>query len=411
MWIRLLIILAALSAAAHADNPISRCMVDPGAKEVSLEMSAPNLLIDTGPVAAKQWTVEIKGAKDDLVPNVAVYDVTIPPKAARYIILKLSSAMPLKDWSEVYVAYQPNPANTFRCIGQPPDKGKPIAGADSKDSADLYLQGSYSPRIGSPAQYSYDVAIGYGQPISKNHARVGLWGVSITGTADQRPNLDPDSYYAGALWKAFPALDHRGPLQGIVSQVDMGGEFARKKFADTQTKTSNFLAPAPRLEFPMRLYPKRGESLHRTTLMLRPIVGFDWGHNFQNALQPDGSGLMARALAGGDFVLTYSTKRAFRYSFTVSSSWRGRYPLRKGIDTTSVYNPSKQDFDFTFQVTRKPRNDVSSKFTWKWTEYFGLTVSHELGALPPLYNYVDHSVTVGLTFSARLVNRGIQRRQ
>jgi hypothetical protein len=397
---------------AHADDlSIKSCTAAPSLKAVEIVMSTVNPPIGTGSAAAKDWTVEIKDANGDAIPGLAVTDVTIASTATDHVILSVPGAPSLVGWSEVFVTFRQSGTKTLRCLGQPPDKPKKISGADSKDGADVYLMGSYSPRIGSPAQYSYDVAIGYQLlRFSKDRPQIGLLGLSILGSADQRKNLDPDSYYAGVFWQAYPVWVPRWPLQGVVFQLDTGGELSRKDLGENKTKTSDYLAPSPRFEFPMRLFPPFGSVKH-TTLMLRPILGVDWGKNFQNALQPDGSGLIARGLAGADFVLTYKTKKAFRYSFTLSSSWRGRFPWRKEIDTTSVYNPATADFDYTFQVTRKPRNHISSSFEWKWTEYFGISVTHELGALPPLFNYVDNSVTIGFTFSAKLGNRGVLRRQ
>jgi hypothetical protein len=414
MSLRLACITAAISAATGGatDLAIVRASVAPGAHQVEVQMSVRNPPIKTGSTAGADWTIEIDDASGKAVPGVTVTNVTIATGANDHVILQLPATLALAGWSRLFVTYNSGNSKTYRFLGKPADKAKTIVGADSKDSADVYINGSYSPRIGSPAQYSYDVAIGYGLPyFSQAQPALGRIGLSIMGAADKRPNLDPDSYYAGAFWQAYPVRTPQGPLQGVVFQLDSGGELTRKKLGSAHTKTSDFLAPAPRFEFPMRLYPWPGHSVTGVFLTVRPIAGLDWGHNFQNALQPDGSGLMARGMAGSDFSLTYKPKKPFFYSLSISSSWRGRYPLRKEIDTTSVYNPAKQDFDYTFNVTRKPRNHVSSKLDWKWTEFFGITVSHELGAVPPLFNYTDHKVTVGFTFSASFARDGVQRRQ
>jgi hypothetical protein len=409
MNLRLFIACAALfcASAGAAQLAIVRAAVVPRFQQVEVQLS-----VKTG-VSTKpaDWTIEIDDANGHAIPGVTVSSVTVSLTAPDHVILQLPNTLSLAGWSQVFVTYQPAGLLTFRFLGKPADKPKAIVGADSKSNADVYLNGVYSPRIGSPAQYSYDVAIGYGLPYwSKDRPALGRLGFSITAASDHRKNLDPDSYYAGLFWQAYPVVVPHGILQGIVYQMDFGGEFAKKKLG-SQTKTSNFLAPAPRFEFPMRLYPLPGHALTGVFATLRPIAGFDWGHNFQNAAQPDGSGLMARGLAGADFAITYKPKKPFLYSLSVSSSWRGRYLFEKEVDTTSVYSPAKQDFVYAFGLSSKPRNHISSKLDWKWTDFFGLTITHELGAVPPLFNYVDHSVTIGFTFSASFAKESVQRRQ
>jgi len=405
-----------VSIVGATDLAIVRASVAPRFHEVTVEMSVLKPPIHTGADAGSEWIVEVDDENGKPIPGVTVNNVTIATTPAGIVtdnvILKLPESLSLAGWSAVIVTYKGGGSKTYRFLGTPAEPPKTIVGADSKDDADVYVNGMYSPRIKSPAQYSYDVAIGYGLPyFSQTHPERGRIGFSVTGAADARPNLDPDSYYAGAFWQAYPIRTPHGPLQGVVFQLDSGGELTRKKLGDIQSKTSSFLAPAPRLEFPLRVYPLPAHGVSGVFLTLRAIAGFDYGKNFQNVQQPDGSGMMARGLMGLDFLLTHKPKKPFLYSLSISSSWRGRYLLRKEIDTTSAYNPTKQDFDYTFDLTTKPRNHISSKLDWKWTEYFGLTVSHELGAMPPLFNYIDNSVTIGLTFSGSFAKDGIQRRQ
>jgi hypothetical protein len=34
-------------------------------------------------------------------------------------------------------------------------------------------------------------------------------------------------------------------------------------------------------------------------------------------------------------------------------------------------------------------------------DYWGLSVKHEYGALPPVFNFLDHKVSIGLTFKLK----------
>jgi hypothetical protein len=406
--VSLMLVLEALAWAT--DLAIVKAYVSHNTHEVFVTFSVTAPPIDEGPAAAGQWEVQVQ-IGDGTAATITVQDVRIATSPAGVktdiVILTLPNDAPLDGWSSVLVTYKPGGPKTYRFLGTPRDKKKKVVGADSKDDADVYLSGTYSPRIHSPAQYSYDVAVGYGLPYySSNHANWGRPGLSIIAAADQRPNVDPDSYYAGALWQAYPKPLPSGILQGIVFQLDLGGEFARKKLGSSKTKTSNFLGPSPRLDFPLLLYRRNGVFVTAT-----PTIGLEWGTNFQNEVDPHGSGAFQRWLGGADVAFIYKPKKPFRYSFSLSSGWRGRYLQKQEIDTSSVFNPSTQDFDFSFSLTKKPRNHIQSKFDWKWSEFFGLTASHEVGAVPPIYNYVDHSVSVGFTFSAAVASERVLRRK
>lgn len=411
-----LTVLIACGSVSATDLAILRASLDPGNKEVSVEMSIKNPPIPTGGAsAAAHWQIEIDDAKgtpisDVLISNVAL--MTVGGTPTDNVILKLTTTASLQNWSAVVVTYKDGGSHAYHFVGRPGVKRKTIVGADSKDDADVYAKGSYSPSINSPAQYSYDVAVGYGLPyFTPRNPSLGRLGISTTASADKRKNIDPDSYYAGLFWQVYPVRMPHGVLQGVLVQVDTGGEFALKKLGNETTRTTNYLAPAPRLIFPMRLYPFPNHGGGPVFATLKPLIGFDGGKNFENAVQPNGSGAIARLVAGADFDVTYKPKKPFLYSLTLSSSWRGRYPRHLEIDTTSKYNATKQDYDFSFNPTKKPRNHVTSKLEWKLSEFFGITVSHEIGAEPPVFNYVDQSVSIGFTFSALFAKDGVQRRQ
>jgi len=412
----LFIFLVVCTSASATELGIIGASVSPGSSQVSVAMSVPNPPIASGTTAAAQWAIEIDDSTGAQIPGVAVTDVAIAttPSGARtnIVILTITASAPLQGWSSVVVTYKEGGSHSYHFVGQPKEKPKTIVGADSKNDADVYVSGSYSPSINSPAQYSYDVAVGYGLPyFTQKNPSLGRLGFSATASADQRPNVDPDSYYLGLFWQAYPVRIAHGLLQGMLLQVDMGGEFALKKLGDATTRTTNYLAPAPRLLFPLRLFPFPNHGVGPVFVTVKPLIGLDVGKNFENAQQPNGSGTILRPVAGADFNATYKAKKPFLYSLTLSSSWRGRYPMRSEIDTTSKYDSTKQDYDFSFNLTKKPRNHITSKVEWKWSEFFAITLSHELGAEPPIFNYVDQSVSVGFTFSASFAKDGVQRRQ
>jgi hypothetical protein len=258
-------------------------------------------------------------------------------------------------------------------------------GAAAKAESDLYITGSFSPAIRSDPQYNYDISLAFPfLDLGRQNAKLGVLGVTGTAKADKRIDIDPDTFSGGGYWQFFPVIKRRGALQGVIGQVSMLYEFGRKN--DNGTFVVPFTAQTP-----VRLwYSKTSRGV------LTPLIGFETGSNRVNALISDGSGQVARTLAGADLAFVYKPKRPLLYSMSLSTQWRTRWLGREEIHT--FFGTTPEGKVVPRPVMDKARRDrVESKFQWMFGEFIGVTAGHEYGVMPPVYAFVDHKVSIGIT--------------
>jgi len=283
-----------------------------------------------------------------------------------------------------------------------------LVSASDKKVADLYINGSYSPALNGPAQYSIDsfVTLAWDLPGEKKsvgpstdkRTDVSVWGrLGFSGqvNTDKRKAVDPDSYSFSPLFqKILLAPPQPRHLQGIL----LNYSFAKVEF-DRKANDLNFVT-APTVEFPMRLLPF-SRPISRTTrhvAILTPILGVELGNNFSNLLRSDGQGLLFRALVGADATYNYKPKLLFFQGFSITSSYRLRLPAVDEIFTTVSQSPKTNQAVDNPALTTKPRHSVQSELDLFLTKAFALTITHQYGDLPPVFRLVDQKVSIGLTF-------------
>jgi hypothetical protein len=87
-------------------------------------------------------------------------------------------------------------------------------GKPSKDTSDIYLNGSYSPGINSGPQYSIDTSVGVLFPVLPSSQRnYGSLGFLATVNSDKRPTADPDSYRVFGVYQRALTRDEHWPLE------------------------------------------------------------------------------------------------------------------------------------------------------------------------------------------------------
>ena len=55
----------------------------------------------------------------------------------------------------------------------------------------------------------------------------------------------------------------------------------------------------------------------------------------------------------------------------------------------------------TVTLDRHPRPEAEAHIAWNFSKLMGLQIQYKYGSLPPLFQFVDHEATVGLTFKAK----------
>jgi hypothetical protein len=281
-----------------------------------------------------------------------------------------------------------------------PGGGEPPATAPgTKQNSDLYLNFSFSPRIHSAPQYTIDVSLGMMWDLDKQNWKKGQLGFVGSVKTDKRKKVDPDSYRAFLAYQNTPLVEPVGKLQGIMFTWLTGSEF------DHKADNVNFIT-APYLDFPIRLLPKE-KTIRATTKPLAvfaPLIGFEAGHNFHNALNPHSSGIL-RSVTGASMLFHFNPKLPALQGIEINAAYTLRLPLKQEIYTLTK-SVDGQDVDDPF-LGKNPRHYAKVESNFKFTDAFAFTIKYEYGAIPPAFRKQDHKVTVGFTYSIRQLMNGV----
>ena len=252
--------------------------------------------------------------------------------------------------------------------------------SDNPAKADMYLSGSWVPAAGSRPSYNIDSHISVPYCLGKT------WDLNVTGkvkTADH-PNADPDSFSAGvALAPRFPFWGSPNEAFDFQWQAAQW-EFSRRDEALNLTTIPTFTyargwfdtGAAHRVThsggFNVRFAPALGENLRNHITAIR-----------------NGYGAIARMTPGADVYLALPRDA---WSIRLTSTWDARILLTRE-PLIDYRRPVR------FSLARGTRHSVSNTLEINPNKYFGISIKHEYGSLPPAFEFVDHKATVGLAIT------------
>jgi hypothetical protein len=211
--------------------------------------------------------------------------------------------------------------------------------------------------------------------------------------AGYRSRIDPDTISAGvALWKVKPV--QKGPLYDLTTHLQIADfEFARTDPSSAYTGGFGIEAIGVPLQ------------KHDATIALNSDLyfGVEAGRNLKKPATLDkvvvdlsNYSTIFRGVTGADLNFAVASSDLTATVFSVGATYRVRLP--------AFDEPYVTDFHQTKAVglSTKARNWVDVTFGYnpfKW-QYFKLTAEYKYGSLPPVFGLVDHSATIGVTFSA-----------
>lgn len=266
------------------------------------------------------------------------------------------------------------------------------AGKPSKESSDIYLNGSYSPGIHSPPQYSIDASVGLLFPIApSSETNYGSLGLLATVDSDRRPTADPDSYRLFGVYQRALTNQPHWPLEGVLfTWLFAGAEFDRK------ANNINFIS-SPLLDFPIRL---RGKIHSKTDAVpvLTPEIGMEVGDNFTSAINPNGQGFIARGVLGAKLSVDYKPNLTLFQNIHLASDYKLRLPAEAQVFTLTRTNAAGKTVDVP-SLSTQPRNYIRNEISFALWKPLSFSVTHEYGALPPAFRLVDNKVTIGFTLA------------
>lgn len=135
------------------------------------------------------------------------------------------------------------------------------------------------------------------------------------------------------------------------------------------------------------------------------LMGIELGENVKNAITNNAltipgkpSGTLFRGLVGAEFVKQFNRPfggaSLFLNRLTFDSQYRLRL-LARDESSISVTRLMGKNVDVLGRSS-KPRHYISNSVDIALTNYFGFSIRHEYGQLPPAFPFVDHKATVTL---------------
>jgi len=128
--------------------------------------------------------------------------------------------------------------------------------------------------------------------------------------------------------------------------------------------------------------------------------GFEFGSNLKNDYA------VANKTIGGQGWFLRGVPSATAYliipkvlrlnKISVTSSYVARIPT-----TDEVFIETRQTKNPIPELSDKTRNYVQNAVNFMITDYFGIQIKHQYGSLPPAFNLVQNSGSIGLVFALK----------
>ena len=250
------------------------------------------------------------------------------------------------------------------------------------------VDGSYSPAIGSKAQYSLDsngtISLLRCKASCAHSNYNNYFGGEYNFSMDKRNDVDPDSFTASLFYKRVIS-DH---LKVILYPAGIE--------ANRREPALNF-ASAGVATIPFRLYPPMASS-KRLVANATISFGLEGGDNITNTVTGGGLGGFVRGLGGADLGAKLAPpdgieigQKKILKDIKVTSTYRLRIPAIPELYTVPIDSSTNNYF-----LSTKAHHYVKSELDFDFTDWLSLTIKHEHGALPPAFREIGQSVTIGL---------------
>lgn len=278
----------------------------------------------------------------------------------------------------------------------------PLAVVSSRDSSDVYLSGLVNGAQGTHASYTADVKLQLpvffpdtflGGTTPSGTKKVRLYELAFLSSFDFKASTDPKSNGNSVLIGA-----------GVRATVPVAaGSHARGRLITDWLPYLGYVLEADKnfsnlndiLQF-LNYFntPAYGKTLQFTA---RPVVGLEAGGNSKTAKGAVYQGTIVRPQGGLHIYANLFRNKTFTRAAFIESDYRRRWPLH-----TEPASSSDSSGKLTFTKGTSPRDYVSTKIGYDFTQYFGFSIQHDYGSLPPLFTKVQNKYTFGLTFKMGL---------
>jgi hypothetical protein len=252
--------------------------------------------------------------------------------------------------------------------------------AKSNHDADVYLFGSYLAGASTKPLYSIDARVGWMPELHDSGYFLGISStVAINSSAStpvDQTRADPDAIAA--------ALSLRFMKSGFLFEIDPAkGEFARRYPA------SSFVPSAM-----VKWVRDPIFSTARHAAVFYPYAGIEAGTNLNHPANLSQYGAIGRFVIRGYGAYYISKKEPDNDD---------PYLLEFYVDYTARFLLANEPYiKVGLQLQSDPRQYVESGIAWNVSKHVGLEAKYKHGSLPPIFEFLDHQVSIGITFKTKL---------
>ena len=306
-----------------------------------------------------------------------------------------------------------------------------LGAAKARTDADLYGSFSFLTGVGTSPIWMIDMKAGYGdtlqhlfhphstssgcqQSCKLESIHTGLLIDLQTNTDTKAPvdrtEIDPDSIRA--FWKFFGTSKVGQNLYSLYWELQpAAGEF------DRSNPSSNFIGGG-KLKLDI-VPPLSREQTKKIGMDFDPQIALEIGRNlnkpsvlFKRPVDLSSYDTIRRLVPGADadfYFFRMETKDpGDPYLLTLSGSWAARIPFSPEPFTVSelVLNPATgtSTRQKVVRMRENTRHNVRVDLNWNATKLLAFQIGYRYGSLPPLFQLVNHQVTIGLVFKAKFLN-------
>ena len=283
-----------------------------------------------------------------------------------------------------------------------------LAPAKGKADAGFYLSGTFLAGVDTKPLYTIDAQ---GNFIFRQVHKPSDWALGVTSalstnassqTPVDRTRVDPNTISGGFSAERDWDLGLGKPAKPFVEQIDfiiqpVAGQFARTTFTGDVLGS----AQAKAILKPWNLNKSGFVTIY-------PSAAYEGGHNFsqpttlfkQTVNLSDWNGI-SRAVVGvvGDYYILNRKVSSTPWLFTIEGSYQSRI-LFEPEPFVTVADIKATAVD-SVTIGRHPRPYTYVTASWAFSTYLSLTLQYKYGSQPPLFQFVSHQATIGLTFAAR----------
>jgi hypothetical protein len=283
-----------------------------------------------------------------------------------------------------------------------------LAGSTGKSDSDVYFNGSFAATEGSNPIYDVDAFAGYMEGIQHGNAYYGQLGVYGQVRTKQSQTGEPNSFQVYGVYQRL--LSTSSHWHGQFQIPYFNYRFAGAEF-DLSGNQLNFVT-SPMVTIPVRLSKKTLGPIEPGFSVPRMV--FSLGTEFvdveMSALAATGA-WHARGLLGASFSSGYKPpepKPLFQ-GLQLTSSYQVRLPSAPEI----FYDPKFAKLNTATgklvtppMLGTQPRHFVDTTICYNFVKWVAFTFENTYGSLPPAFNKVDPTFTLGLSFTLKQTSYG-----